>query len=90
VLGALLGDADVKGGHIVSSYVAVDKEVHPESVELKNPISLRVGRIEMSCPSHTYDRTMLLISPCPGNLLPNGGEKWYGSDPKYVNSPHVV
>ena len=79
VVGAVVGDAVRVGSamHTVPLYLAVASDAQSASLELKNPIIFHVGRIDTSIPSQTYDRTMLLMLPWPGNLLlmPKDGVK---------------
>ncbi len=79
VVGAVVGDAVRVGSamHTVPLYLAVASDAQLASLELKNPIIFHVGRIDTSNPSQTYDRTMLLMLPWPGNLLlmPKDGVK---------------
>jgi hypothetical protein len=79
VVGAVVGDAVCVGSamHTVPLYLAVASDAQSASLELKNPIIFHVGRIDTSIPSQTYDRTMLLMLPWPGNLLlmPKDGVK---------------
>jgi hypothetical protein len=49
--------------HISLLYLAWTRDKHPVSLLLKNPISFQSGRTDMSIPSQTYDRTILLILP---------------------------
>jgi hypothetical protein len=76
---AAVGDAVRVGSamHTVPLYLAVASDAQSASLELKNPIIFHVGRIDTSIPSQTYDRTMLLMLPWPGNLLlmPKDGVK---------------
>ncbi len=75
-VGAAVGDAvRVLAMHTVPLYVAVASDAQSASLELKNPISFHVGRIDTSIPSQTYDRTMLVMLPWPGNLEPKDGVK---------------
>ena len=49
--------------HISLLYLAWTRDKHPVSLLLKKPISFQSGRTDMSIPSQTYDRTILLILP---------------------------
>ena len=65
-VGLTVGDDVGEESQTVSSYVAPERvgSMQSATLGLKKPINFKSGRIDTSIPSHTYDRTVLLASPC--------------------------
>jgi len=76
VVGVSVGGSVAEHSKKDSSYLAVSKEAQPRSSTGKNPINFQVGRMDVSCPSHTYDRTGLSAVPWAGYSAPKDGAKW--------------
>ena len=75
VVGLCDGAFDGVAWQTVVLYVADGYDVQLAFVGSKNPIIFHVGRIEISNPSQTYDRTKFVTLPCPGKLDPKNGVK---------------